>query len=38
MGKNGKGKKYNNGNILFEGEYVNGQKWNGKEYNKNGNI
>ena len=34
MGKNGKGKKYNNDNILFEGKYANAQKWNGKGYNK----
>ena len=22
----------------FEGEYLNGKKWNGKGYNKNGNL
>ena len=28
---NGKGKEYNNkGEIMFEGEYLNGRKWNGK--------
>ena len=21
-------------NLVFEGEYLNGEKWNGKEYNK----
>ena len=28
---NGKGKEYNNkGEIMFEGEYLNGKKWTGK--------
>ena len=34
--KNGNGKEYNNdGEIEFEGEYLNGKKWNGNsiEYN-----
>ena len=37
---NGKYKEYYhvNGNLLFEGEYKNGKKWNGKGYDKNGNI
>ena len=37
--KNGKGKEnYENGNLKFCGEYLNGKKWNGKGYDKNGNI
>ena len=33
--KNGKGKDYySNGEIEFEGEYLNGKKWNGKQYDK----
>ena len=36
---NGKCKEYfENGNLLFEGEYKNGKKWNGKGYDLNGNI
>ena len=38
--RNGKGKEYyDNGVILFEGEFANG-KWNGigKEYYRNGKI
>ena len=27
---------YYNGNVSFEGEYINGKRWNGKGYNKNG--
>ena len=27
-----------NGNIIFEGEYLNDKKWNGKGYDENGNI
>ena len=28
-----KGKEYDyNGNLLFEGEYLNGKKWTGKQY------
>ena len=31
--KNGKGKEYDyEGNLEFDGEYLNGKKWNGKEY------
>ena len=32
----GKGKEYDNYNnfVKFEGEYLNGRKWNGKGYNK----
>ena len=37
--RNGKGKEYyDDGNILFEGELLKGKQWNGKGYNKNGNI
>ena len=34
---NGKGKEYMDNQLVFEGEYLNGQKWNGNEklYNKN---
>ena len=39
--RNGKGKEYyyNNNNLAFEGEYFNGEKWNGKgkKYN-NGKL
>ena len=32
--KNGKGKEYYyGGQLLFEGEYLNGKRWNGKFYN-----
>ena len=35
--RKGKGKEYyNDGSLLFEGEYLNGKKWNGNGYNKNG--
>ena len=35
--KNGKAKEYyKNGNIQFEGEYLNGKRWNGISYNYNG--
>jgi hypothetical protein len=34
--KNGKGKEYDFfGNLVFEGEYLNGRKWNGYFLNKN---
>ena len=37
--RNGKGKEYyDNGKLMFEGEYLNGKKWNIKGYNKNGII
>ena len=37
--RNGKGKEYYlNGRVIFEGEYLNEKRWNGKGYNKNGNI
>ena len=37
--RNGKGKEYyNNGSVLFEGEYLKGCLWNGKGYNINGQI
>ena len=36
---NGKRKEYyNNGKLLFEGEYLNGKRWNGKGYSKNGKM
>ena len=36
---NGKVKEfYANGKLLFEGEYVNGERWNGKGYNSNNEI
>ena len=36
---NGKCKEYySNQNLSFEGGYKNGKKWNGKEYDLNGNI
>ena len=38
--RNGKGKEYYNDKLEFEGEYLNGKKWNGKgkEYYDNGNL
>ena len=37
--RNGKGKEYFLGRLIFEGEYINGNRWNGKVYdNKNNNI
>ena len=37
--KNGKGQEYDKkGRIIFEGEYLNGIKWNGFGYDGNGNI
>ena len=37
--KNGEGKEYfNNGSLKFKGEYLNGKRWNGKGYNKDGII
>ena len=37
--KNGKGKEYwNNGQLLYEGEYLNGKKGKGKEFNDNGKL
>ena len=37
--KNGEGKEYfYDGKLKFEGEYLNGKIWNGKGYNKNGNM
>ena len=37
--RNGKGKEYyQNGKLKFEGEYLNGKKWNGNGYNINGLI
>jgi len=35
--KNGKGKEYyDDGKLKFEGEFLNGKRWNGKGYNKEG--
>ena len=37
--RNGKGKEYEfEGRLVFEGEYKNGKRWNGKGYDKNGNL
>ena len=37
--KNGKGKDYyRNGNIKFEGEYINGKRWSGKIYGIKNNV
>jgi len=37
--KNGKGKEYyEEGELFFEGEYINGKRWNGKFYNGINNI
>ena len=37
--KNGKAIKYfKDGKIRFKGEYLNGEKWNGKEYNPYGEL
>jgi len=37
--RNGKGKEYyDNGKIKFEGEYLNGEKWNGKGFNYYGDM
>ena len=35
--KSGKGKEYRNGRLFFEGEYLNGKKWNGKAFKYFGN-
>ena len=38
--RKGKGKEYNsyNDKLIFEGEYLNGKKFTGKGYDKNGNM
>ena len=37
--KNGKGKEYySDEKLKFEGEYLNGSQWNGKQFDENGNI
>ena len=37
--KNGNGKEFTkDGNLLFDGEYKNGLKWNGKGYDGENNI
>jgi len=33
-----KGKEYIAGRLEFEGEYLNGEKWQGKGYDAKGNI
>ena len=33
-----KGKEYNNGILIYEGEYYMNKKYNGKAYDKNGNV
>ena len=39
LNSDGKGKEfYDNGKIKFEGEYLNGKRWNGKGYNNKGDI
>ena len=33
------GKEYNdNGNLKFEGEYLEGKRWKGKKFNENGEL
>ena len=37
--RNGEGKQYfDTENLKFKGEYLNGKKWNGKGYDKDGNM
>ena len=36
--RNGKGKEYSNGKLLFEGEFLDGNIINGKEYDTFGNL
>ena len=36
--RHGNGKTFNVGNIEFEGEFYKGRKWNGKGYDKQGNL
>ena len=37
--RNGKGKEYDyNNKLRFEGEYLNNKRWNGKGYNKYGQL
>ena len=36
--RNGRGKEYNQDELEFEGEYKDGKKWNGKGYDRNGNM
>ena len=40
FGRNGKGKEYKDGKIIFDGEYYHGKRWNGKgkEFNEEGKI
>ena len=36
--RNGKGKEYISGILIFEGEYLDGKKWNGKGYDFSQNL
>ena len=37
--RHGNGKEYDNkGDLIFDGEYNNGLKWNGKGFDEHGNI
>ena len=36
--RNGNGKEYNVGLLIFEGEFKNDKKWNGNRYNPYNNI
>ena len=36
--RNGKGKTFRQNELEFEGEFLNGQEWNGKKYDENGNM
>jgi len=36
--RNGKGREYNCGYLIFEGEYWKGKRWNGKGYNKDKKV
>ena len=37
--RNGKGKEYDwKGKLIFEGEYLNGKRWNGNEYDPDNNF
>ena len=38
MGKNGKGTETDRDGFGYEGEWENGYMWNGKGYDKDGNI
>ena len=36
--KKGMFKEYENRKLIFEGEHLNGKKWNGKGYDNEGNV